>query len=408
MAESGSLRPVRVRAGEELAHAHAVMRQFHEDATDQQLARWLPMLQRPDYRGWDVRDGTEVVGTYGVIASSVSVPGGGRLPAAAVTAVGVAQTHRRRGLLRSMMEAGLDEAVAHGEPVALLWASESAIYPRFGFGVVAPGVVHRLDRAPGFRDPVDPRLVRSATLEDVEHDWPEIFERLRDQRGGCVTRNEAQWRLEMLEDPADERDGASGRRLVHVPGRGYAAYRVKPGTEPSTLPEGEVRVQELVATDPEAEAALWQHVCDVDLTTRVVAWMRPPDDAISEMLIDPLRARTAVGPPLYARLLDVVAAFEARAYHVVDRLTVAVDDPDRDQTGTYLLDAHPEGVEVRRVTDSPQLTLPIEAAAAVWLGGARATHLLAARRIVEHEPGATARLDRLLAVERLPWTPFEF
>jgi predicted acetyltransferase len=167
-------------------------------------------------------------------------------------------------------------------------------------------------------------------------------------------------------------------------------------------------VQELVATDPEAEAALWQHVCDIDLTTRVVAWMRPPDDAISELLVDPLRARTAVGPPLYARLLDVVAAFEARAYHVADRLTIAVDDPTRDQSGTYLLDAHPEGVEVRRVADPAQLTLPIEALAAVWLGGTRATQLLAARRIAEHEPGAAARLDRLLAVERLPWTPFEF
>jgi predicted acetyltransferase len=355
-----------------------------------------------------VRDGTEVVGTFGTLATSVSLPGGGRLPAAAVTAVGVAQTHRRRGLLRSMMEVGLDEAVEHGEPVALLWASESAIYPRFGFGAAVPGVVHRLDRAPAFRDPVDPGLVRAASLEDAEHEWPEVFERLRDQRGGCVTRNEAQWRLGMLEDPPDERDGASGRRLVHVPGRGYAAYRVTPGSEPSTLPEGEVRVQELVATDPEAEAALWQHVCDIDLTTRVVAWMRPPDDAITELLVDPLRARTSVGPPLYARLLDVVAAFEARTYHVADRLTIAVDDPVRDQSGTYRLDAHPEGAEVRRVGDTPQLTLPIETCAAVWLGGTRATQLHAARRLVEHEPGAAARLDRLLAVERLPWTPFEF
>jgi predicted acetyltransferase len=403
-----ALRPVRVRPGEELAHARAIMRQFHEDATDQQLGRWLPLLRRPDYRGWNVQDGAEVVGTYGSLATSVSLPGGGRLPAAAVTAVGVAQTHRRRGLLRAMIEAGLDEAVEHGEPVALLWASESAIYPRFGFGVAAPSVVHHLDRAPTFRDPVDPGLVRAASLEDAEHAWPDIFERLRDQRGGCVTRNEAQWRLGMLEDPPDEREGASGRRLVHVPGRGYAAYRVKPGTEPSTLPEGEVRVQELVATDPEAEAALWQHVCDIDLTTRVVAWMRPPDDAIGEMLVDPLRARTAVGPPLYARLLDVVAAFEARAYDVADRLTIAVDDPDRDQSGTYLLDVQPGSVEVRRVADAPQLTLPIEACAAVWLGGTRATRLRAARRIAEHEPGAAARLDRLLAVERQPWTPFEF
>lgn len=402
------VRPVRVGAGGERDHLRAVMRQFHEDATEEQLERVLPVMRRPDYRGWDVRDGGEVVGTLGVLASSVSLPGARRLPAAAVTAVGVDQTNRRRGLLRAMMDAGLDEAVEHGEPVALLWASESAIYPRFGFGAAAHTVVHRIDRAPAFRDPVAPDLVRAADLADVERDWPEIFERLRDQRGGCVTRNEAQWRLGMIDDPPDERDGASGRRLVHVPGRGYAAYRVTPGREPSTLPQGQVHVQELVATDPEAEAALWQHVCDIDLTTSVVAWLRPPDDAIGEMLVDPLRARTALGPPLYARLLDVVTAFSARGYGAEDALTLAVEDPVRDQSGTYRLDAHPDGAEVRRVADPPQLTLPIEAAGAVWLGGVRATRLLAARRLTEHEPGAAARLDRLLAVDRLPWTPFEF
>ena len=402
------MEPQRVVAGQELPFARAMMRQFHEDASDQRLERWLPVLRRPDYRAWEVRDGGAIVGTYAAYATSTSLPGGGRLPAAGVTAVGVAQTHRRRGLLRAMMTAGLDEAVEHGECVALLWSSESAIYPRFGFGAVAPSVVHRIDRGASFREPVAPTLVRAASTTEVERDWPGIFDQLSRQRGGCVSRNEAQWHLDLVADPEDERGGATGRRLAHVPGRGYVAYRVKPEADPSLLPQGQVRVQELVATDPEAEAALWQHVCDIDLTTRVVAWLRPPDDAITELLVDPLRARTSVGPPLYARLLDVVAAFEARAYDVADRLTIAIDDPVRDQSGTYLLDAHPEGAEVRRVDDAPQLTLPIEACAAVWLGGTRATQLRAARRLAEHEPGAAARLDRVLAAEQLPWTPFEF
>jgi predicted acetyltransferase len=405
---TAALAPRRVRSGEELDFARTVMRNFHEDATEEALGRWLPVLTDEGFRAWAIHDAGEVVGTYGVYTTTVSVPGGARLPAAGVTTVGVSQTHRRRGLLRAMMDAGLDEAVERGEPVALLWASESAIYPRFGFGTAAPGVVHRIDRGVTFRDPVDHRLVRPASVADARDRWPAIFERLRDQRGGCVTRSDAEWDLGMIQDPPDERGGATGRRLAHVPDRGYVAYRVRPDTEPTLLPAGEVRVQELVATDPEAEAALWQHVCDVDLTARVVAWMRPPDDAITELLADPLRARTAVGAPLYARLLDVSAAYEARAYEVEDELVIGIEDATRDQSGTYRLATHPEGGVMRPTDAEPQLTMPVEVAGSLWLGGMRATHLRAARRLQEHEPGAAARLDRALAVERLPWTPFEF
>jgi hypothetical protein len=127
-----------------------------------------------------------------------------------------------------------------------------------------------------------------------------------------------------------------------VPGRGYATYRVKDRFR-DNLPDGEVRVGELVATDPEAEAALWQHVCDIDLTTTVRSWLRPPDDALPELLVDRLRARTSVSAPLYVRLLDVAAAFSARTYAATDTLTFAVHDADRDQSGTYRLDGGPGG-----------------------------------------------------------------
>jgi predicted acetyltransferase len=401
-------RPVPLDAGEELAYARVVMRNFHEDRPDEELRPWATMMASDDYRAWVVREGDDIVANYGAYAMTVSLPGGGQLPAAGVTAVGVAQTHRRRGLLRAMMEAGMDEAVEHDEHVALLYASESPIYPRFGFGVVAPGVVHRIDRGAGVLDPVDTGLVRATGAEEALRTWPAIFEEHRRRRGGCVSRSDALWRLSFLEDPPSERDGASGRRLVHVPRRGYAAYRVKAGHE-QAVPAGEVRLQELVATDAEAEAALWQHVCDIDLTTTVEAWYRPPDDPVLQMMRDPLRARTRVGPPLYARLLDVAAAFAARGYLGPGAITFGVHDPTRDQSGTYRLEADERGDgEVRRVTADAELTLPVDVAASVWLGGVRATQLAAARRLDEHVPGAAARLDRLLAVDRLPWTPFEF
>jgi predicted acetyltransferase len=401
------LRPQRLEDGEELAFARAVLRHFHEDSSDEELAPWMDVLRDPGYRAWVVRDGDDIVANYGVYSMSLSVPGAGPLPCAGVTAVGVAQTARRRGLLRRMMTAALDEAAGRGEPVAALYASESAIYGRFGFGVSAPSVEHRIDRGVGFRDRVDPHLVRAATPEEAVEGWPAILARAREQRGGGVDRSTPLWRLHFVEDPPSWRRGASARRLVHVPGRGYVTYRVKDRFR-DNLPDGEVRVGELVATDPEAEAALWQHVCDIDLTTTVRSWLRPPDDALPELLLDRLRARTSVSAPLYVRLLDVAAAFGARTYATTDTLTLAVHDTDRDQSGTYRLDAGAEGAQVDRVDGAPDLSMPVDVAASVWLGGVRATQLLAARRLEEHTAGAAARLDRLVAVDRAPWTPFEF
>jgi predicted acetyltransferase len=402
------LHPVRIEPGEELDYARAVTRHFHEDSSDEDLAPWLDSVRDHErYRAWVVRDRDTIVANYGVHRMTVSVPGGEPLGCAGITAVGVSQTHRRRGLLRAMMDAALDEAVERGEPASMLYASESAIYGRFGYGVVAPGLVHRIQRPTVFRDPVDPRLVEAATPEDAAATWPAIFEQLRRRRGGCVDRDEQAWRFAVLLDPTSWRDGASARRLVHVPGRGYARYRIKDRWEQG-LPAGQVQLIELVASDAEAEAALWQHVCDVDLTTEISAWWRPADDALSDLVVDPLRLRTVIGPPLYARLLDVPVALEGRTYDADDTLVLAVHDASRDQSGTYRLDAGRDGAQVARTDAAPDLSMPVDVLASVWLGGVAATRLRDGRRLQEHTPGAARRLDRLTAVEKAPWTPFEF
>ena len=62
---------------------------------------------------------------------------GGTLPCGGVTVVGVSPTHRRRGVLRTMMDAQLRDIHERGEPIAALWASEETIYGRFGYGIAA-------------------------------------------------------------------------------------------------------------------------------------------------------------------------------------------------------------------------------------------------------------------------------
>jgi predicted acetyltransferase len=396
-----------LQLGEELDFARAVSRHFHEDDSDEALKAYLPVIETD--RAIVARDRGRIVGNYGVDTTTISVPGAGSIPCAAVTAVGVSQTHRRRGLLRRMMERGLDQAVERGEPVAALFASESAIYGRFGFGVSAPAVRYRVDRAhASFRDPVDPRLVVEPTVAEALAAWPTILEAaVEARRGGCVGRSPAQWRMWLENDPPSWRDGASARRLAQVPERGFVAYRVKDDFQ-DALPAGEVRVQELVAADPEAEQALWQHVLDIDLTSAMVAGLRPPDDALPWLLSDRLRARSSEGPPMYTRLLDVPTALTARSYASAGTFVLAVHDADRDQSGTYRLEAGADGATCERTSAAPDLSLTIDALSSLWLGGVSPTQLLAARRLEQHTRDAAAGLGRLFAVDLQPWTPFEF
>jgi predicted acetyltransferase len=393
-------------AGESGPWAEAVVRHFHEDPLDDVTRRTLETV--PADRRFVVRDRAQIVANAGVLPLELSVPGGVGLPCAGVTMVGVAQTHRRRGLLRALMDRVLRDAREREEPVAALFASESAIYPRFGFGASAPMASLRVERAHArFVDPLPDGLVEPVEPEQALEELPAILARACRSTPGMAGRSRPMWEVWCRHGAPGEAEGSSPRRLVVVPGRGYAAYRVRPAWRDG-LPDGVVRVAELLATDAEAEQALWQHVCDIDLTTSVEVAMRPEDDPLGLMLVDPLRVRRTPVSPLYTRMLDVARCLGARSTSAEGSVTVAVGDPVDGGAGTLRLEAEGGRLSCARTDRRAQLSMPSDVLAALWLGGHAATRWRDARRLVEHEAGAARRLDSMLATERRPWTPFEF
>jgi len=84
-------------------------------------------------------DDDRVVATFGSFDFDLTVPGG-TLPMAGTTIVTVQPTHRRQGLLTKMMGMHLEQAIERDQPLAGLWASETAIYGRFGYGQAANAV----------------------------------------------------------------------------------------------------------------------------------------------------------------------------------------------------------------------------------------------------------------------------
>src|SRR5215471_15633294 len=164
------VRPCRDR--EELAKAfYGIGQYFGRFPEEDMLDRWT-RIHETDRMHAAFDDG-EIVGGAGAYTFDFSVPGGST-PCAGVTVVGVYPTHRRRGVLREMMRAQLDDVHERGEPIAALWASEETIYGRFGYGIASwCGEIDVPRERADFALPLERRgRVRSVTEEEAAELFP--------------------------------------------------------------------------------------------------------------------------------------------------------------------------------------------------------------------------------------------
>ncbi|MCA1722406.1 MAG: GNAT family N-acetyltransferase, partial [Actinobacteria bacterium] len=208
-------------------------------------------------------DGEQVVAVAGAFALEMTVPGGPQ-PVAGVTWVGVRPTHRRRGLATGLMRRQLDDLRAAGEPVAALWASQGAIYQRFGYGPAAWDLALTVPSGAAFTRPVSTTGLRMAD-PDVAVLAP-VYDAVRRTRTGWAARDETWWPYRLF-DPEHRRSGAAPLLSVLADGpsgvEGYALYTTKQQWAAGT-PRSEVHVREVVSTNPDAYARLWRYLLDLD------------------------------------------------------------------------------------------------------------------------------------------------
>src|SRR4051794_36182576 len=112
----------------------AALSAFHQELNDADRERYARIDEPERSLAWF--DDGRIVATTGAYTRELTVPGA-VVRCAAVTAVAVVATHRRRGLLTAMMRRQLEDLRERGDSVAALWASEGGIYGRFGYGIAA-------------------------------------------------------------------------------------------------------------------------------------------------------------------------------------------------------------------------------------------------------------------------------
>jgi predicted acetyltransferase len=375
---------------------------FGMTSNDAARQRWKRVLE-PERLVVARADG-RIVATSGAYTFETTLPAGDTVGCAGVTLVSVRADHRRRGVLRAMMRELLDDATERGEPLAALWASEHPIYGRFGFGPAAPTAHLEVERAQArFRvgAPVDE--VELVDADEAARRFPAIHAAMRQHRPVLFARTEGWWTRE-LDDPADRREGAGEKRFAVLGDRAYAIHRLRGSWGDAGVPTGTVEVQDLVALDPPAWAAMWRFVIDTDLSSRTVAGRRPVDDPLLHLLDDPARAKPQADWALQVRLVDAPAALAARGYLTDGELTFAVhDDLLPANAGRWRLAARDGRAVCEPTTAEAELELDAEALATVALGGVRVSTLVAAGRVVARDPAAVPRADLLLASSPAPW-----
>ncbi|WP_248963662.1 GNAT family N-acetyltransferase [Sphaerisporangium perillae] len=344
----------------------------------------------------------ELAGTADSYSSRLVVPGGARVPHAAVTHVGVLPTHTRRGVVTALLRRQLADIAERGEIVATLRASEAVIYERFGYGVAGSYAHRELSRRRAHLRDTVPHGGR-VRLVDGSSSW-KLLAQIYESGAvwtGAIDRPDYWWRQQ-----EQRHNGDPGPAYVAVHGPagaedGYVRYHPINTAEWFTSQDRVIVVDDLVAATPEAYAGLIRYLLGVDLVDRIVFPFTAVDDPLAVLLTDDRAVRTSsIRDETWLRIIDVPAALARRGYRGSGSLVLAVTDrllPGN--TGTYLIGAQ----GATRIEAPADLAVDVATLGALYLGGSRWWQHARAGRVAVHRDGAVEIAEELFGTDALPF-----
>jgi predicted acetyltransferase len=381
---------------------------FAHDISDENIERHVHVMD-PD-RMHGAFEGDALVGTAGVYPFTFTIPGGS-VAAAGVTMVGVLPSHRRKGILTRMMRVQLADAHDRREPIAVLWASEDAIYQRYGYGMAS--VQGQIDaergRASFLRDAGPVGRARLVDVDEAVKIFPTVYDRVCEATPGMYARSPEWWRYHRFRDSEDSRRGGGPmwRAVLEIDGapEAYALYRVFSSWD-GGINTGYTQVEEAMGTSPVATREIWRFLFGIDLMERVKAWLLPPDHPLMLSMTEPTRLRFAQVDTFWLRVVDVPAALEARGYRADGFLVFDVNDGFCDwNAGRWHLNVTGGRARVERTTEEPDLLVDVTDLATAYLGAFSFTQMIRAGRVTEKRAGAADLADLMFRTPFAPWCP---
>ena len=342
-----------------------------------------------------------LVATAGSFDLTMGVPGH-VVPVAGVSWVSVLPTYRRRGVLTTLMGRLLEDLHEAGTAVAALWATEGAIYGRYGYGPAAWNAAVVLPRGAAFRGAARPGEVRLVDPDAAL--LAPTYDHLAAVTPGLPGRDQRWWDYRLADVPSS-RHGSSELQCVVADG-GYALYAVEDRSDDG-VPAGVVHVREVLALDEGSRRALWRHLLDLDLSAEVRTRALAVDDPLLlTHLAEPRRARASLRDGLWVRVVDLPEALRSRRYACEVDVVLEVDDPRAPwNTGRWRVTGDRSGAACVRTRAPADLVLGPEDLGATYLGGTP----LRSRDVEERSPGALDVASTAFGpLGRAPWCPLVF
>lgn len=349
--------------------------------------------------------GRKPVGAF-VSAPFTMNDGAGLVDALVINTIAVRPSHRRRGILSTMMRAHLDAAIADGVALALLTASEATIYTRFGFGVANRSPSIEVDTArlklrdgvgtaPGSVEFVDPAFL------EPHFERIRLAHQLRYRGAGGV---QEVHRLTATGgwDTSEEGPSRSLRAVVHFQEDGtpdgFATYKYD-GWGDAPI---KTTVFEVCSPDPAIDRALWLALATTDLVDQLTYGMSHPSDPLRASLTDPWAVRqTEAGDAMWLRVLDLPRAVAGRGFEGEGHVVLGVTDPMGYCEGTWRLSVEEGRGTAVPSTEAADVELDVSTLARIWLGDRSAAELAWAG-LVRGSSGHVAGLSRIFATVEPP------
>jgi predicted acetyltransferase len=377
---------------------------------DRWAKEWIPE------RTWAYRDSGRLIATLGTEPRNVTVPGPygttRDVLADALTGVSVSATHRRRGLLRSMITESLQAAKDRGDALSILIAAEWPIYGRFGYAPATMNAeyVYHPRRESAALSPPPAGSVRQVEADELGPLAPAIFETARRLRPGQVDRRDPWWDRRLALN-GYEPIGKRPHLIVHVGPDGPDGLLAWKVTRDFDLNGrlGAVELDEFVAANDDAYRDLWAYLGGIDIIDEIkydsgstfepLQWLLPDARALEQV---------STWDSLWVRLLDVPAALSARCYAIPGRVVLDVVDTGLGGygAGRVVLEADEDGAQCSPSTEPADLRVSQRALAASYLGGYRLRQL--PTDVEELRPGALDRADLMFSVPLPPWNQTGF
>ena len=361
-------------------------------------------------------DRGEIVGTSAASDLEVGVPGA-VAPMSGITSVTVSPTHRRKGILTEMMRRQLDGEHRRGLPLVGLWASESPIYGRFGFGMAVEQQEisienHRANFKGSSLALAQGAHLTFATPEEIRKVGPKLWRERMQTTPGMVLRHHLDWEREYPDRPEPNDSRHRFQVICRMADEviGFVSYRISDSSDPDGLDYKKLTVRELVASEPVAEAALWRFMLDIDLVHQVSHGGHPVRSNLWHMLNDPRCMQQMPYDGLWLRILDVQRALSARTYDIDGSVNIEVTDEFGEWSqGRYTLNVESDGTAVCETTNQqPDIVMPIATLGTIYMGAHRLSDLAAAGRCDELKVGTVSQLDAMFATSHVHHVAAEF